>query len=131
MTNRPTRQILFWLLAGGIVGMGLIGIDIFFLSIPCIIVGLILTIIGINLWGIKQLWAAFLGLGLVPALFLFYDIITVPPPCPLTGPVVPANAPILTCGGPLPTLYYILLACFGGIALVAGMWPIVRKRVQR
>lgn len=133
MTNRQTWQVLYWLIAGGLVGFGLIGFDIYFIFIPCVIVGLILVIVGIRRWGTGRLWAAFLGFGILPALFLLNDIISSYPACTQQGLTIPAGAPPGTTAscGYIPTPYYVLLACFCLIALVAGAWPFLRKRVHR
>jgi hypothetical protein len=133
MANRQLWQVLYWFIAGGLVGTGFIGFDIYFIFIPCLIVGVSLVIFGIMRWGTGRLWAAFLGFGSLPALFLLNDIIRSSPPCPSQGLTIPAGAPpgiTVSCGS-VSSLYYILLACFGIIALVAGTWPILRRRTHR
>jgi hypothetical protein len=132
--TRQTQQIFSWLIAGGLIGLGLIGFDIFFLFIPCVVTGLILAILGLRLWGTRHLWAAFFGLGIVPTLFLLRDSISAYPPCPPGEFSIPAGASAgttVSCGGPIPTTCYILLICFGAIALIAGIWPFLRRLVQR
>jgi len=61
MANRQLWQVLYWFIAGGLVGTGFIGFDIYFIFIPCLIVGVSLVIFGIMRWGTGRLWAAFLG----------------------------------------------------------------------
>jgi hypothetical protein len=133
MANRQTWQVLSWIIAGGLIGLGLIGFDVPFILVPCLIVGLGLVIFGITRWGTGHLWAAFLGFGAIPALFLLNDIIRAYPPCPPQGLTIPASAPAgtsVSCGGPIPVTYYILLACFGIITLASGSWPILRRRTR-
>ena len=133
MANRQLWQVLYWFIAGSLIGMGFIGFDIYFIFIPCVIVGVSLIILGITRWGTGRLWASFLGFGSLPALFLLFDIINSYPPCPPQGLSIPAGAPpgtTVSCGS-VPSSYYILLACFGIIALVAGAWPVLRRHTHR
>lgn len=133
MTNRQRWQILYWFITGGLIGLGIISFDILFLAGPCLLVGLSLGTFGIIRWGTNRLWIAFLGLGILPALFLMNDIISASPLCTPRGLTIPPNAPsgmMVTCGT-IPPTYYILLACFGGVALVRGIWPILRRLMWR
>ncbi|HZO74508.1 MAG TPA: hypothetical protein VFB60_20055 [Ktedonobacteraceae bacterium] len=134
MTNRSMWQVLSWLLAGSLIGLGLLGFDVLFIFIPCFIIGLSLVILGVRRWGSHYLWVAFLSFGIVPELFLLNDIVRAFPSCPPGGLTLPADAPTgttVSCGGPIPTTYYILLACFGIVALGALAWPILRRCVYR
>lgn len=133
MTNRQPGQILYWLIGGALIGLGLLGFDVYFIFIPCVIVGLIMLIVGIKHWGAGRLWAAFLGFGILPALFLLNDILSSYPPCPPQGLSIPAGAPpgtTVLCGF-VPIYYYVMLAFFILIALVAGAWPLLRRRFHR
>ncbi|HET8841501.1 MAG TPA: hypothetical protein VFN35_08540 [Ktedonobacteraceae bacterium] len=121
-------------IAGGLLGIGLLGLDVFFFSIPCVLSGLGLAIFASQRWGNHALWVAFLGFGMVPALFLLFDIIRSFPTCPPGGLRIPADAPAGTtasCSGPLPAAYSLLLACFGIVALGALVWPLLRRPVHR
>lgn len=136
MTNRQTwqGQALLFFIAGGLIGLGLLAFDVFFIFIPCLMIGLGLAFFGSKRWGNHALWAAFLGFGMVPALFLINDIIRSFPTCPPGGLTLPADAPAgttLSCGGPLPPTYYIFLACFGIVVLGAVAWPLLRGRLHR
>lgn len=134
MINRRRWLILYWIVTGSLIGLGLIGFDILFLSLPCLLVGLSLGTVGIIRWRTRHLWIAFLALSIVPAFFLLTDIISSSPTCPAQGLTIPAHAPggtIVTCGGVIPSTYYILLACFGGIALISGFWPILCRFMRR
>jgi|SRR5579884_2835524 hypothetical protein len=134
MVNRPLWQALLWFIAGGLIGLGLLAFDIYFIFIPCVIAGICLLIFEIRRWGPGQLWLAFLGFGVVPALLLLNSILSSFPTCPPEGLTIPPDAPpgtTLSCGGPLPSTYYVLLACFAGIALAALMWPILRRIARR
>lgn len=132
MANRQVGQVLYWFITGGLLGFGLISFDIFFLAIPCLLVGLGLVIFGIIRWGPHNLWAAFIGFGAIPAFFLISDIIRSYPPCPPQGLMIPPNAPsgtTLSCGYTPPT-YYFLLTGFVIIALIGAVWPLLRRRVR-
>ena len=126
-------QAFLLFIAGGLIGLGLLAFDVFFIFIPCVMIGLGLDIVGSKRWGNHSLWTAFLGFGMVPALFLLHDIISSFPTCTPAGLTLPADAPAgttLSCGGPIPATYYILLACLGIVILGAVAWPLLRRRVQ-
>ncbi len=132
MVQRSLWQLLFWIIAGGLIGVGVLGFDVLFLAVPCFIVGLSLLIFGVTRLGTERLWAALLGFGLIPALFLLNTIISTPP-CPPQGLAIPANAPAgtsVSCGL-IPTSYYILLAGFTIIVVCAFVWPVLRQHVHR
>ncbi len=133
MANRQPWLVFYWLIAGALIGVGLLGFDVYFIFVPCVIVGLTLVVVGIRRWGTRYLWAAFLGFGILPALFLLNDIIRSSPACPPQGLIIPPGAPpgtTLSCGY-VPTTYYVLLAGFVLIALVSAAWPLIRSRVHR
>lgn len=133
MANRQTWHVLYWIMIGGLIGLGLLSFDIVFLAVPCLIAGLGLGAFGIMRWGTSRLWAALLGFGILPALILLNDIIRAYPPCTAQGLTLLANTlpgTSVSCGA-LPTAYYILFACFVIVALVGGVWPILHKRTHR
>jgi hypothetical protein len=65
-------RALYWFVAGGLLGVGVIAI----LSIgaPLIALSLILIVVGALRVGARGLWAALLGCGLAPLAFLLYDL---------------------------------------------------------
>jgi hypothetical protein len=133
MAKRQTWQVLSWIIAGSLIGFGLLSIDIFFISIPCLVIGLSLIIFKISRQQTDHLWVAFFCLGVIPTLFLLNDIISAYPFCPLQGSVTlasPTPGTTVSCGF-IPATYYILLVCFSGIAFVSGIWPILRKHTHR
>ena len=136
MRNNQAWQwpALLFFLAGGLTGFGLLAFDVFFIFIPCVMLGLGLAIFASKRWGNHLLWVAVLGFGTVPVLLLLFDIISSFPPCPPGGLSIPADAPVgttVSCSGPLPAAYYLLLACFGMVVLGAVAWPLLRRRVHR
>lgn len=130
MANRQLWQAPFWFIAGGLIGLGLLAFDVYFIFIPCVIAGVCLLILEIRRWGNRKLWIAFLGFGLVPTLFLLNSILNSIPTCPPGGLTLPAHVPagtVISCGGPVPGTYYILLASFAGIAFIAVTYPLLRR----
>jgi hypothetical protein len=119
-----TWQLLYWMSAGGLIGFGLIGI--LSIGFPFLLVGLGMVIYGAVRRWIDTFWAAFVGFGILPALFLMYDIITTPPPCPPQGLSLPPHATSVSCGS-IPGSYSVLLVIFGVIALAGGIWPLIRR----
>jgi hypothetical protein len=99
-------RAVYWFVAGGLIGVGVIAI----LSIgwPLILLGLILVVIGVIRLGVRELWGALLGGGLVPLAFLLYDL---------------QNADIL----PATTAhtYQVMALIFGAIALVGFIWGVI------
>jgi hypothetical protein len=79
-----TRRTLYWLLAGALMGFGVIGI--LSIGFPFLLVGLGLTIFLLIRRWLSGAWALLVGFGGLPALILAFDVLTAPPPCP-PGPV--------------------------------------------
>ena len=52
MANRQTWHVLYWIMIGGLLGLGLLSFDIVFLAVPCLIAGL--GAFGIMHWGDKS-----------------------------------------------------------------------------
>lgn len=127
MENKPMWQPLLWFIAGALIGFGLLAFDIFFLFIPCVIVGLCLVVTAFIRWGSRQLWIAFLGLGVIPALILLYDILF----SLYTTCEGKLRGGSFACSDPLPSAYYILFVISGIIVVLASIWPFVRRMVGR
>ena len=69
---RDRAGLFYWLLAGAVVGFGLIGLMT--VGLPFLIVGMILCVVGLWKPGIGGSWAFLVGLGGLPALVLLADI---------------------------------------------------------
>lgn len=103
---------LYWFVAGGLIGFGVIAI----LSIgwPAILLALILTVIGVVRLGVREVWAALLGGGLVPLAFLLYD---------LQDPNIQPASTAQT--------YQTLAMIFGAIAAVGFVWGLITTLLRR
>ena len=97
---------VYWFVAGGLIGFGVIGIAS--IGWPLILLGLILVVVGVIRLGVRELWGALLGGGLVPLTFLLYDL---------------QNADIL----PATTAqtYHVMAQIFGAIALMGFIWGVI------
>lgn len=71
---RDWVKLLYWAIAGGFVGFGLIGI----LSIgyPFLVIGVIMVVLGALKVGIRSAWSALVGFGAVPAVFLSASLVS-------------------------------------------------------
>ena len=100
------RGALYWFVAGGLIGFGVIAI----LSIgwPAILLGLVLTVIGVIRLGARGVWGVLLGGGLVPLAFLLYDL---------------QNANILPAS--TAQTYQLLAMIYGAIAAVGFVWGLI------
>jgi len=100
------RRALYWFVAGGLIGFGVIAL----LSIgwPLILVGLILLVIGALRLGVRELWGAFLGGGLVPLAFLLNDLQN-----PDIQPATTAQ------------FYQLLAMLLGAITLLGLLWGLI------
>ncbi|WP_220203352.1 hypothetical protein [Reticulibacter mediterranei] len=103
---------------GGILGIGCLSIDVFFVSLPCWGIGLGLLIWMIRKWGKSQIWLASLGFGLISALVLLFNI--------FSDVLLPCSLPCVSRSSIIPASYYVLLFCFGIIILLSGTWPLFR-----
>jgi hypothetical protein len=67
-------RALYWFVAGGLIGFGVIAI----LSVGwlAILLGLMLSVIGVIRLGIREAWGALPGGGLAPSAVLLYDLRT-------------------------------------------------------
>lgn len=119
-----TRQILYWALAGALMGFGVIGI--LSIGFPFLLLGLGLVIFGLIRRWFTGFWAFLIGFGGLPALILALDIVTAPPQCP-PGPIIlPPGVHSYECSGPLGN-YVTLAIIFGAIALVGVVWSLVQR----
>ena len=119
---RPGR-VLFWLLTGTVLGVGVAGLaSIGLFLLP---VGLVLLVVGLVWLRGRELWALPIGFGLLPALLVARTLLTLPPPCPAQGLSVPPGGGSASCSGPIPALYYQFVAGFAIIAVVGAVGFVV------
>ena len=112
-------QQFYWLLAGALIGFGLIAI--LSIGFPFLLVGCGLVIYGIIRFRFRGFWAFLVGFGALPALILAAQLVGSPlPPC--TG---------TSRGDCYPPAYSTLAIFFGGIALLGGVWPLLRVLLRR
>jgi hypothetical protein len=116
------RRLMYWVIAGGLIGFGFIGI--LSIGLPFLIVGVGMLVVGAIRWHGRGFWLAVIAFGALPTLILAFDLLTAPPPCPGT-PVIIQSSQGYVCGGHYEG-YYALAAIFGGIALLGIAWPLAR-----
>jgi hypothetical protein len=125
------RRLLYWLVAGLLIGAGLIGFDIYFIALPLILIGLAMLIVGILRFRSHEFWAFLIGLGGVPALIFVYDIVTASPACTGNILTVPPGGTSASCSY-IPQSYYVFAIIFAVITLVGvGGLLLRRNRVHR
>jgi hypothetical protein len=124
-------QLVYWLVAGFLIGGGLIGFDIYFIALPLILIGLAMLIAGISRFRGPEIWALLIGLGVVPASIFVFDIVTASPPCTGNILTVPPGGTSASCSY-IPQSYYVFAIVFAIIALVGvGGLLLRRNRVYR
>lgn len=129
-----TRRALYWLLTGAVIGFGIIAI--LSIGLPFIILGLLLVVFGVIRFGMRELWAAVVGAGLLPAGILLWDVTSGPWACAPQGGGVTAqeNVNYYTCvSTPVGTLtsYHVLAFWFGVVALLGFAWLLLALLVRR
>ena len=124
-------QHFYWLLAGALIGFGLIGI--LSIGFPFLLVGCGLLIYGIVRFRFRGFWAFLVGFGVLPALILAAQLVGSPlPTCTVTASGVSYTSPPgVTNGGCYPPSYYTLAIFFGGVALLGGIWPLLLVFLRR
>lgn len=69
--------IVFWLVIGGMLGFGMLGI--LSIGMPFLFAGLVLAVVGAVRFRTNGLWALLVGFGVVPTVILIYDLVHVLP----------------------------------------------------
>lgn len=121
------RQFFYWLLAGALIGFGLIGL----LSIrfPFLLVGCGLALYGIIRSKFREFWASLVGFGSLPAIILVAQLAgsTV---CTVTssGVTDSSSSGSSSC---YPLSYYSFAIFFGCIASLGAAWPLLRVLLRR
>jgi len=102
------QRALYWFVAGGLIGFGVLALPS--IGWLLILVGLILVVIGALRLGVRELWGAFLGCGLVPLAFLLnqYDLQN-----PDIQPAASAQ------------FIQVIAVVFGAIALLGLLWGVI------
>src|SRR5450759_1942785 len=121
-------RLVYWLIAGFLIGGGLIRFDIYFIALPTILIGLAMLIIGILRFRSPEFWAILIGLGVVPALIFVFDIVTASPPCTGNILTIPPGATSASCSY-IPQSYYVFAIVFAAIALV-GVGGLLLRRYR-
>lgn len=133
---RDWMKVLYWAIAGGFVGFGLIGI----LSIgyPFLVTGVIMIVLGVLKVGIRSAWSALVGFGAVPAVFLSASLVgalfLANPSCSgifwgnsvSSGSVTLAPGEASVTCSMVPGSYVVLLGVFLLIALSGLGWRFYR-----
>jgi hypothetical protein len=122
-------RLLYWLMTGLVIGTGLISFDVYLISLPLILIGLALLISGISRFRGSEFWALLIGLGVVPASILVFDIVTASPPCTGNILTVPPGGTGASCSY-IPQSYYVFALVFAAIALV-GVAGLLLRRHRR
>ena len=126
-------RVINWLLAGALLGLGVISIlSIGLLLLP---VGLILLAFGAFRFGISRSWAVIVGFGAAPALLLLWDVTTRPWACNpggpgLSGATAQSGVNYYSCVNTflgVLTTYHVAAAIFGAIALVGLIWGLAAR----
>lgn len=133
------RRIILWLIAGASLGFGILGI--LSIGLPFVVLGVVLGVVllGFSLgrYGLKTAWAFLIGLGVLPAAILLYDVSRAPWACDVPGAGVESSQPgvrYYTCvDTPVGTLtaYHVMAAVFGAIALLGVLTALVAWLVRR
>ena len=120
---RDRTGFFYWLVAGAVVGFGLIGIMT--IGFPFLIIGMVLCVVGVWKPGIGGSWAFLIGLGGLPALVFLRHIIdaaltALNPYCSeyfnSPGIGVPRSAGTVTCYY-TPASYYVMFVISVAITL--------------
>jgi hypothetical protein len=119
-------RVVYWLLTGAFIGLGLIAI----LSIgaPFLLLGVLMVIFGAFRVGPRGIWAALVGFGAVPAGILIWDVTSMPWACQ-GGEGLP-NVNYFSCVDTpfgLLTTYHVMAFFFGVITLVGLVWPLAQR----
>ena len=128
-----TGRVLYWMLAGSLIGFGLIAL--LSIGLPFLLLGLVLIVFGAVRLGGQGLWAAFVGFGGLPALILLWNVSSAAWACqPSSGGSSQPNVNYYTCVDTIVgrlTTYHVLALGFGVIALLGLSWPLLRHTWRR
>ncbi|HZS79776.1 MAG TPA: hypothetical protein VFA41_24410 [Ktedonobacteraceae bacterium] len=128
-----TRQRFYWLLTGGLVSFGFLGI--LSIGLPFLLVGIGMLIYAIIRGRFNGFWAFLVGFGALPALILAIQFVMSPlPTCTVTPTGISyqsSQSSPGTTGGCYPPGYYTMVIFFGVIALLGIIWPLLTGFFRR
>lgn len=124
-------QLFYWLLAGALVGFGVIGI--LSIGLPFLLVGGGLVMYGIIRFRFRGCWAFLVGFGVLPALILAAQLVGSPmSTCTVMSTGVSyVSSSGTTSGGCYPPSYYTMAILFGCTAFLGGVWPLLQVLLRR
>ena len=73
MASETLGRTLYWAVAGGLMGVGLVAFGLAFLPF---LIGAVLALYRLRRLGARGFWVALVAMGLLPALILIYDYAT-------------------------------------------------------
>lgn len=116
-------RILYWFLTGGLIGFGLLAI--LSIGFPFLVLGIVLLIVGALWFGGKEVFAALVGFGALPAAIFIWDVTSGPWACDTSGfgsssdgAVEVARYSCVDTPFGLLTTYHVMGAGFAFLALV-------------
>ena len=120
---RGAGDVLYWVVAGALVGIGLIGLTT--VGLPVLIAGLAMAAVGFWRPGVRGAWAFPIGFGGLPALVFLLHIVggirsALSPYCAQPADpgaaIAPGTDPV-SCSS-VPVSYYAMFGVFAAVALV-------------
>jgi hypothetical protein len=105
------KSVIYWFVVGACIGLG--AITIFSIGIAFLLIGVGLAVYGFRQGLVKNLWAAVVGIGAVPALLLTYQYMTLPSYLQDGG---------TQSGNNFPPGYSAVTIAFWAIAVVGLLW---------
>lgn len=114
---------LLWAFSGALLGVALI--SLLAIGWTLLLASILLGACAAWLTRGRGLWAGLIAFGLLPALILFFAILSAPPPCP-TQPVIVSNGSF-TCGGGVPPSYSALAFSFLAVAVLGALIPLAAR----
>lgn len=100
-------RVLYWFLAGALLGVGVIAI--LSIGVFLLVAGLTLVVIGAIRLGRREVWAGVVGFGLVPAMILQGDLSG-------SASIEPAST---------AQMYQLLAVISGAITLLGLIWGLI------
>jgi len=123
---------LYWIAAGAMMGFGVIGLMT--IGFPFVVIGLVMTLVGVWRPGLGGAWGLLVGFGGLPALVFLSHMVealrtALNPYCDQRGPGTTMPPPV----GPIecvmvPSSYYVMFVIFTAIALVGLALELLPRR---
>jgi hypothetical protein len=123
-------KLVYWVLVGSLFGIGILSVDVLFVSIPCLLVSIGLALYAERRFGRHDFWIAVAAFGILCTL-----ILTLPSFVGLTASICPMtpngisyiSSPGTSRGGCVPPGFIIMAVFFGVVALLGAGWPLLRR----